>query len=68
MKEVKITCDKCKLSIEPLDKSFAGHSSLSVLHYSGQLGHNQVPSDGWHFHYSCFCEIVSAILEKLNPK
>lgn len=67
MRKVTITCDKCKLLIEPLDSNFQGSgNSLSVLSYNGLLGHNQVPSDGWHFHYACLCEIVLAILRELN--
>lgn len=66
MREIKTTCDKCGLLIEPLDEKFEGSgSSLAVLSYSGQLGHNQVPLGGWHFHYSCFCQIINAIRKEL---
>lgn len=58
MIEVKTTCDLCKLAIKLADRC--------TLQYSGIMGHNQVPLSGWHFHYSCFCKIVAAILAKLN--
>lgn len=67
MKQVQITCDRCGLSIEPLDSAYnaqraAGGGSLVVLERTnGGMGHNQVPLNGWHFHYLCFCDVVTAI-------
>lgn len=67
MRNTRTVCDKCGLSVEPLDTKFntqhvAGGGSLVVLaRTNGGMGHNQVPLDGWHFHYLCFCEVVKAI-------
>jgi hypothetical protein len=72
MKEVRYACDKCGLGIEPLDDGFngqqiAGDGSLVVLaRVNGGIGHNQVRFDGWHFHYLCFCDVVTAIKGVLN--
>lgn len=72
MKNTVIACDKCGLTIEPLDSAFdtqrvAGGGSLATLaRIGGGMGHNQVPFDGWHFHYLCFCDVVEAILRVLS--
>lgn len=47
-----ITCDKCGQEIK---------DSVCTLLYDGLLGHNQVPPNGWQFHYNCFCVVVNAI-------
>ena len=67
MRETKFTCDKCKLSIEPLDPAFKTHnvaaagSLVTLARVSGGMYHNQVPHEGWDFHYLCFSEVVTAI-------
>lgn len=72
MKEVRITCDKCKLSIEPLSEKFDGQHMLgaetlvTLARVGGGWGHNQVPVDGWHFHYLCFHSVVNAILRTIG--
>lgn len=72
MRTTTIICDRCGLSIEPLDPAFdrqrvAGGGSLASLgRTSGGVGHNQVPYDGWDFHYLCFCVVVSAIVATLK--
>lgn len=74
MKEVKYTCDKCKLVIDgsttPENQEISrmrilGGGELCTLVYSGIMGHNEVPVDGWHFHYFCFLSIPT-ILNNLN--
>lgn len=54
MKTVTITCDKCG---EPIKDSVCG------LVYTGPLGHNQIPTEGWHFHYKCLSQVVDVILK-----
>lgn len=73
MKEVKYTCDKCLLPIDgeadPEEGNFGmvGGKELCELKYTqGLMGHNRVPSSGWHFHYSCFCSVVNTICELLK--
>lgn len=73
MQTITITCDKCGLLIEPLSDQFqgrqiAGGGSLSTLSYTGVMGHNGVPPDGWHFHYLCFIQVVSTIEKCLIHK
>lgn len=55
MKETKYICDYCKKDITPAT------GSLAILYYQGQLGHNQVPSEGWQYHYPCFSKLVVLI-------
>lgn len=72
MIETVITCDKCGLTVEPIDPSFdsyiAGGGSLVVLQRGadGGLGHNKIPFGGWHFHYACVLPVVNAILATLE--
>jgi hypothetical protein len=70
--ETKVTCDRCGLSIEPLDDAFfarniAGGGSLVTLQRTnGGMGHNGIPPAGWHFHYLCFSVVVDAITKTLT--
>jgi hypothetical protein len=67
-----ITCDRCGLLIEPLDDAFdgariaGGGSLIALQRTNGGLYHNQVPPDGWHFHYLCFGTVVEALSKILN--
>lgn len=63
-----VTCDKCGLSIEPRDEMYRGVGEMVTLYYNSMLGHNQVPLNGWQFHYSCFSVVVAAVLSVLPSK
>ncbi len=62
MRDIKYSCDSCGKIIDgkAID-NIAGGGTLCVLNYEGSLYHNQVPQNGWHYHYSCFCKVVRAI-------
>jgi hypothetical protein len=58
--------------IEPLDDAFAdarvagGGSLITLQRTNDGLYYNQVPFDGWHFHYLCFGTVVEALSKILN--
>lgn len=63
MKKVEYTCDKCGKTIngKGIEGSYmAGSGELCTLIYQGSMGHNKFSTDK-HYHYECFCEIVSLI-------
>lgn len=67
MQEVKYTCDKCGLSIQPLDPAFQGAGELIIIaRVNGGMGHNRIPFNGWHFHYSCCSIVVDAIIKTFD--
>lgn len=77
MKIETYTCDKCK---NPIDGKYqkkipivgggfsmmAGGGELCIIKYEGIMGHNRFPSEGLHYHYDCFCEIMNLITTQTN--
>ncbi len=59
MRTVTTICDRCKKEVEPNDASV-------TLSWQCLLGHNQVPSGGWHYHYDCAFTELPDILKKFN--
>lgn len=61
MREVKTTCDVC-------GEIIGDRETPCALYFQSSLGHNQVPVNGWDFHYRCFSKVLRAINDSLFSK
>lgn len=62
MKKVEHYCDKCGRIIDGVSSTgMVGGGELCTLIYQGTMGHNRFPTQGLHYHYECFCEIMDLI-------